>query len=182
LPHGIVLLGMIGRFHPLKDHYNLLAAAKITLERHAGIHFFMAGRDVCEDNLDLMRWVHELDLLGSVSLLGERADIPSLNAAMDVAVLSSRSEAFPNVVGEAMACATPCVVTDVGDAAYVVGETGLVVPASNAEALAESMIEMIEMPDSKRVKMGEMARERVVELFSMDSVVKEYEKLYMVGH
>jgi len=182
LPHDIVLLGMIGRFHPVKDHYNFLSAAKIILRRHAGIHFFMAGRDVCEDNSGLMRWVHELDLMGSVSLLGERSDIPSLNAAMDVAVLSSRSEAFPNVVGEAMACATPCVVTDVGDAAYVVGKTGLVVPASNAEALAEAMIEMIEMPSSKLVGMGEMARERVVELFSMDSVVKVYEKLYMVGH
>jgi len=98
---------------------------------------------------------------------------------MDVAVLSSAwGDAFPNVVGEAMACATPCVVTDVGDAAYIVGNSGLVVSASNSEALANAMMTMIEMSDLKRSKIGEMARERVVALFSMESVVKQYEKLY----
>jgi len=181
LPHDVVLLGMIGRFHPMKDHYNFLSAAKKVLGEHPDIHFFMAGRDVCEDNVDLMRWVDELDLMGELSLLGERLDIPTLTAAMDIAVLSSSSEAFPTVVGEAMACATPCVVTDVGDATYIMGETGLVVPASNFEALAEAMIEMIEMPASKRAEMGKMARERVTELFSIGSVVKKYEKLYLKG-
>jgi len=178
LSEDAVLMGMIGRFHPMKDHYNFLCAASRVLKEYPDVFFFMAGREVCVTNGDLMRWMAELDLAGKVFLLGERSDISRLNAAMDVAVLSSNSEAFPNVVGEAMACATPCVVTDVGDAAYIVGDSGLVVPASNASALAKAMVEMLALVPLERLRLGDMARKRVVDLFSMDSVVRDYEKLY----
>jgi len=178
LDDDVVLIGIVGRFNPMKDHYNFLSAANRVVKTHPNVLFIMAGRDVCEGNVELVRWIRELGLVGKVSLLGERSDISRLDAAMDVAVLSSNSEAFPNAVGEAMACATPCVVTDVGDAAYIVGTTGLVVPPSDSKALAQAINYMIGLSCFERQKLGTRAKERVVDFFSMYSIVRDYENLY----
>ena len=178
LSEGSLLFGVIGRFHPMKDHYNFLCAAKQVLESCPHARFVMVGRNVCWDNEQLVEWIDALGLRDVVLLLGERKDIAAIDVALDVAVLSSNSEAFPNVVGEAMACATPCVVTDVGDAAYVVGGTGVVVPPNDANALASAMLKLADMSDFERSLLGERARERVEEMFSMEKVVQEYERLY----
>jgi glycosyltransferase involved in cell wall biosynthesis len=101
-----------------------------------------------------------------------------LTAALDIATCSSYSESFPNIIGEAMACAVPCVVTDVGDAARIVAETGCVVPPKDAPALASALRELIELGPAGRQELGLRARARVEERYSLDSVVWQYETLY----
>ena len=108
-----------------------------------------------------------------------RAILPGL----DVLCVSSRSEAFPNVVGEAMSCGVPCVTTDVGDAAQIVGETGHVVPVGDPARLAEALRAIVQMGAEARVRLGRVARQRIIEHYSLDSMIKQYQRIYEApGH
>lgn len=111
-------------------------------------------------------------------MLGERRDLPELLSAWDLAVLSSTTEGFPNVVGEAMACGVPCVVTAVGDAAVIVGDTGLVVPPRAPEALGNALVTLLEETSTQRHERGLRARKRVQEQFELGFIVQQYEALY----
>jgi glycosyltransferase involved in cell wall biosynthesis len=138
----------------------------------------LVGRGVDDDNTELRRLIQESGLAGRTHLLGERDDVPRLTAALDVFSLSSYCESFPNVIGEAMACGVPCVVTDVGDASLIVEETGRVVPPRDPSALAGAWAEMIELGEERRAALGRAALARVRGLFPVKSVVRRYEALY----
>jgi glycosyltransferase involved in cell wall biosynthesis len=105
--------------------------------------------------------------------------VPRLQAALDLAVSSSISEAFPLVVGEAMACGVPCAVTDVGDSSLIVGATGKVVPPRNPVALASAICDLIGLENAAKEKLGTEARDRVRALFDLGAVTARYEALYM---
>lgn len=173
------VVGLIGRYHPMKDHANFIQAAAIQTKRHPSTHFIMAGAQVNENNRTLLRHIGDFNLQSRFHLLGERTDISSITAALDIASSSSYTEGFPNVVGEAMACGVPCVITDVGDSAWIVGDTGKVVPPRNAEALAKACIELIDMGAERRMILGNHARQRILENFSIEAIVRRYEQLYL---
>lgn len=173
------LIGLVGRFHPMKDHLNFLRAAALISSDNSTAQFVLAGREVDGNNHTLSRLLAKCGLEGRVHLLGERGDTHTLIAALDVCSLSSSyGESFPLVVGEAMACGVPCVVTDLGDAAMLVGDTGLVVPPRNPEALAHAWRELIRLGPDGRAQLGEAARERVCENFMLAPVVAQYESLW----
>jgi glycosyltransferase involved in cell wall biosynthesis len=178
LAQDALLIGLVGRYDPMKDHANFLQAASLLRQSHPQVHFVLAGEDVDRDNERLLQMINSLALSTQVHLLGKRNDMPQLTAALDMATSSSFSEGFPNVIGEAMSCGVPCVVTDVGDSGWIVGETGRVVPPRDASALAGAWLELIEMGGEKRHALGMMARRRVVENFSLEMVVRQYEALY----
>jgi glycosyltransferase involved in cell wall biosynthesis len=100
-------------------------------------------------------------------------------AAADIVVSSSQTEAFPLAVGEAMSTGIPCVVTDVGDSAFAVGETGCAVPARDAFALARAISNLIKAGPMRRQFLGAAARARIEEFFSLRSIVEQYQNLYM---
>lgn len=173
------LIGMICRFHPMKDHGNFLKGASLLLKQYPDTHFLLAGTNVDLANDYLTQLMQELNLSHQIHLLGERTDIPRLTSALDVlTVASAYGEAFPLVVGEAMSCAIPCVVTDIGDSGWIVGEAGRVIPPKDAEALANAWQELIEIGVDERENLGKMARTRISESFSLDYVVKQYESMY----
>jgi glycosyltransferase involved in cell wall biosynthesis len=100
-------------------------------------------------------------------------------AALDILSLSSAfGEGFPNAIGEAMACEVPCVVTDVGDSAEIVGDAGLVVPPRNPTAMAEAWETLLAKSPEERRVLGRAARERIARNFSLDVVTRQYEILY----
>jgi glycosyltransferase involved in cell wall biosynthesis len=176
---SIPLIGMCGRFDLQKDHHNFLAAAGLLRALLPDAQFVLWGKGVDLENPHLSAWIAEEGLGQAVHLLGFRTDSPRLNAALDVATLSAAyGEAFPNVVGEAMACAVPCVVTGVGDAAYIVGETGRVVPPGSPEALAAAWAELLSLPAAERKALGTAARKRVENLFSLEKMGAAYAQLY----
>ncbi|OQW92597.1 MAG: glycoside hydrolase [Thiotrichaceae bacterium IS1] len=178
LPADSLLIGLIGRYHPMKDHANFLQAAAHLLTIYPNTHFVLAGAGVELSNPELLKLVNELRLTKAVHLLGRRDDLPYITAGLDIASSSSYGEGFPNVVGEAMSCGVPCVVTDVGDSAWIVGNTGKVVPPRNPITLADAWRELIEMGTEGRHQLGEQARQRVIENFSLDAIVRQYERLY----
>ncbi len=168
----------VARYHPMKDHRNLLVAVKEVVEKISGSKFLLVGHGVTKENEDLNRCCQDEELQNSVILAGARFDLPRLMAAADVAVLSSAwGEGFPNVVGEAMACVTPCVVTDVGDSAWVVGECGRVVPPCDANSLSKAIVALLS-DHSLRKELGYKARQRIQDLFSIEKVSNFYLDLY----
>jgi glycosyltransferase involved in cell wall biosynthesis len=178
IPEEAILIGLIGRFDPLKDYSCFLKAGAMLLSRKREIFFLLAGREVDWKNLRLKQLIEKLVLSEKVFLLGERRDVHRITAAFDIATCSSLAEGFPNVIGEAMSCGIPCVVTDVGDSAWLVGDSGMVVPPRNHGALCEAWLKMIEMGSEKRRALGEKARKRIEEYFSIQMIVKKYEQLY----
>jgi glycosyltransferase involved in cell wall biosynthesis len=179
LPENAFLIGLMGRYHRMKDHANFLRAAALLSKLHPEAQFVLIGRNVDSANQKLCDSITQLGLANQTHLLGERHDVSRLAAAMDVFSLSSAyGESFPNVVGEAMACEVPCVVTDVGDTAWILGSTGRVVPPGDSVALAEAWREMIDLGPSGRQDLGRQARSRVIENFTLASVVARYDSLY----
>ena len=173
------LVGLVARFHPMKDHQTFLRAAALLHERKSRANFVLVGRNVDYRNDTLVRMVRALGLTDSVRLLGERSDIQRIMAALDLFSLPSAfGEGWPNVIGEAMASGVPCVVTDVGDAAQIVGETGRVVPPRSPEVLAAAWHEILSLGADERARLSAAARARIEAHFSLPEIVAQYENLY----
>ena len=178
LPKDALILGMAARFHPHKDHRNFLRAAARLHRQMPGVHFLLCGLNITWENVQLAGWIEEAGLRSNCHLLGVRDDMPRLFAAIDIATTSSANEAFPVAIGEAMACGTPCVVTNVGDSALIVGHTGEVVPPGNPDALARSWQRLLEAGPELRQQLGMAARRRVAEHFALPRIVERYQALY----
>lgn len=178
LPAAAQLVGLIGRYDPQKNHLGFIAAASRISAVLPNAHYLLAGGGVDGANFELTRAINNAGAAGRFHLLGRRDDMPRLMAALDVLASSSYGEAFPNVVGEAMACAVPCAVTDVGDSAYIVGDAGRVAASGDMEGLSRAIIELLSAPEAQRFALGQRARARVAELFEIGRVVRRYEAFY----
>jgi glycosyltransferase involved in cell wall biosynthesis len=174
---GIILVGFVARYDPMKDHKTFIAAACLVLQEGHDVHFVMVGRKVDSTNERLLAEIPP-EWKRHFHLVGERDDVESLTASFDIATLASHGEGFPNVVCEAMASEVPCVVMDVGDSARIIGDTGLIVPPRDHHALAEALNELIEMGAEGRRTLGKAARDRVRRCFELSMIVKRYESLY----
>jgi len=176
ISEDVVLLGMIGRFDPQKDHSNLLSA--LALVKHYNFILFLIGSHLDSSNSKLVKLIESHGLLEYVHLLGQRADIPELLNALDIHILSSSfGEGFPNVLAEAMACKTPCVATDVGDANLIVGDTGWVVPPMDSSSLANAIKIAIDEKLSNQDAWNERltcCRHRIVQHFSLNRMLQNY--------
>jgi glycosyltransferase involved in cell wall biosynthesis len=172
------LVGLIARDDPQKNHAGFIRAAARVHQVLPEVHFILAGTGIDQDNTGLAEAIGEHNLQERMHLLGRRNDIPRLMASLDVLASSSIGEAFPNVLGEAMSCAVPCVVTDVGDSAEIVGDTGAVVDSGDMEGLARHLIEILNMPSGDRQKMGVRARSRVAQKYEINGIVRRYEEFY----
>jgi len=172
------LVGLAARFDPNKDHESFVRSAGLISEQVNDVHFVLFGSGIDKDNKELCGWIEKIRMSSHFHLLGIRNDATRLMAALDISVLCSRSESFPNVVGEAMSCAIPCVVTDVGDSARIVGDTGIVVPSGKPAELAKACLQLLSMTSNDRIALGERARIRICENFSLDTVVSMYESIY----
>jgi len=173
------LVGLVNRFHPMKDHAGFFKAAWSVLEKRPDSHFVLAGRGVSRDNEAFLAVAGEAAEDSRFHLLGERGDIPRLLAALDVSVSASAwGEGFSNTIGESMCCGVPCVVTDVGDSAHIVGEHGSVVPVGNPQALADAIVELLGRPAGERLALGLLLRQRVETEFSITRIAEQYTELY----
>jgi glycosyltransferase involved in cell wall biosynthesis len=175
---GAVVFGLFARYHPAKDHAGFFRAARLVHDARPGTCFVLAGTGIDADNEALGRAIAEAGLAGQVRLLGERRDVASLLPALDVYVSSSAREAFSNSIGEAMSCALPCVVTDVGDSRAIVADAGRVVPPCDPAALASAMIAMVDLGADGRTTLGARARQRVLSEFELEAVAGRYAALY----
>lgn len=167
-----IVIGCVGRFHPAKDHRNFVDAAALLVKEYPTSRFMMVGPGLDLNNEKLLSWIDCHGIRDRFTLLGERSDVPLCMSAMDIFCSPSRTEAFPQVVGEAMLIGCPCVVTDVGDTAFVVGDTAVVVERENAPALADGLAQFLRLSKSERKSRGRLARERIRREFSLNRTVQ----------
>ncbi len=173
------LVGLIGRFDSQKNHAGFFVAAGVLHQQMPQVHFVLAGQGIDQSNAALTQAISQAGVIANTHLLGLRGDAPALMAALDVLVSSSSyGEAFPNVLGEAMACGVPCVVTDVGDSAYIVGDIGQVVAPGDMAGLAVAMKSVLSRSAVARRSLAGQARARVAENFEIVQVVKRYEAFF----
>ncbi len=178
LEAGALIVGSVGRFDRAKDHATLCRTAATVCRLQPKVHFVMCGENVTRANSGLTSRLEAAGIGSRCHLLGRREDIPRIMAAFDVFVSSSSVEGFPNAIGEAMACGVPCVATDAGDSRRLIGDTGLIVPVRDAEALAASVLKLIEAGAEGRMALGALARRRIGNRFGIAGVARQYEELY----
>jgi glycosyltransferase involved in cell wall biosynthesis len=182
IPDGTTLFGMVARWNPQKDHANLIAAlAHLKTKTQSSWHCVLVGSKLDADNDILVELLDRFQVKDRVTLLGIRSDIPAVMNALDLHVLSSAyGEAFPNVVAEAMACTRPCIVTNVGDAGSIVGDTGWVVPSSDAASLGEAMAGAIDLMSDLPIWQQRQAqcRQRIEDNFSVQTMVARYNEVW----
>lgn len=178
LPAGTPLVGWLGRNHRVKGADVFLDAVANLRARRPEVHAVGAGRGITTDDPSLAGLAGRPDLTGHVHLVGPRRDSPAFLAGLDVLCSSSRSEGFPNVLGEALACGTPCVATDVGESRIILEGVGRVVPPADPAALAEALADVLALDADERAALGGRGRERVRERYSLTAVADAYARLY----
>ena len=179
LPPDALLIGMAARWDPLKDFPTMIEAASRLVAVQPRLHVLLCGPGIESSNSELSAVIESTSgdrgWSDRLHLLGRRSDMPSWQAALDVAVLASFSEGFPNVMGEAMACGVPCVATDAGGSAELLGDTGRLVEVGDAGALAEAVGDLLAGPPAARRKLGRAGRERIVREFTLERMVERFE-------
>jgi glycosyltransferase involved in cell wall biosynthesis len=173
------LIGSVARWNPLKDHANLLQAFALSLAAYPDLRCVLVGLGMDGANADLAALLASLNLRDKVILLGPRDDVPDIMSAIDVHVLSSCAEGFPNVVAEAMAVGALCVVTDVGDAAKIVDGEGWVAPPRNPAALSEAVNQAVAILGTPQAGLrAQRGHDRVRREYSLDSMVAAYQTVW----
>lgn len=184
IPNENIVLGMVARFDIQKDHNNLFLALRAIKNSSVNFTCLLIGYGMVDSNITITNSLDKLGLRSNIVLMGAQDDIPSLMNVIDLHILSSRGEAFPNVLAEAMACGTPCVTTNAGDAAFIVGNTGWVVPPINHYALAKTIEKAIEMKKKYPCEWKErkyLSRKRIVNNFDVKTMVRNYNSIWSEG-
>ncbi len=175
----IPLIGIVARYHPIKDHENLINALSIIKSKNIDFFCIMVGSNMSIKNRFLVKQIKKLKLDGFVKLCGPKNNISEIMNGMDINILCSKSEGFPSVIVEAMACGTPCVVTDVGDSALIVGKTGWIVspgkPIKLARAIEKALFEIGKNTwNLRRIQ----ARQRVKNKFTINKMIQSYNHVW----
>jgi glycosyltransferase involved in cell wall biosynthesis len=181
----------VSQFHPDPDARNrirgefglaadapVVAIARMLLAKRPDVRFLLAGRGIARENTDLMDWMNASGVQQAVTLAGPRNDVASVLSALDVLVSPSLGEAFPLIIGETMACGVPCVATDVGDTAYIIGTAGIATPPGDPAAMADALARILNMAKTDREALSAQARLRIVENFEIGLVARKYEEVY----
>jgi glycosyltransferase involved in cell wall biosynthesis len=178
LARDCVLIGSAGRFSPQKGYRGFVAAAAEIARRVPQAQFLILGREVTWENEELAGWIREAGLAERFHLVGEQRNVLDWLAALDVFALYSLSEGFPNVVAEAMSACVPCIVTDVGDAALLVSDLGIVIRSGDLNGLTDGLERLIKTGEDERKRLGEAGRRRVEATYSLSVVAERYARLY----
>jgi glycosyltransferase involved in cell wall biosynthesis len=175
-----ITIGLVGRLDPMKDHITFLRAVKMFNQEECSVRFVCIGDGKEPYKSEIHSLCTTLGLNGSLIWTGARSDMPAVYNAMDIVTSSSSfGEGFPNVIGEAMACGVPCVVTDVGDSAIIVGETGVIVPPKDPQALADGWRSMLKRLNDKSYSINEMARARIVSHYNSEIFIQKTSKMFL---
>ncbi len=173
------LVGLAGRFDPMKGHEQFIQAAALVLQKHPSTRFVLCGEGIDSENSTLVDWIKRTGAEHAFFLLGRRDDMDRVYSSWDIGCSSSLfGEGFANTIAEPMACGVPVVATDVGDAQRLVRGTGKLVPPGDITKLAAALCELINMEPQARKELGASARAYIGSRFSLESAVAQYNALY----
>jgi glycosyltransferase involved in cell wall biosynthesis len=167
-----VLIGLVGRLDPMKGHETFLRAAALLIKERGDIRFVCVGNGPFQFKRTLQGLGNQLGLEKKLVWIDSSEYVVGVYNALDIATSSSSyGEGFSNVIGEAMACGIPCVVTDVGDSAWIVGNTGVVVPPKRPRELADGWSLLLNRLQ-RQPDLGAQTRNRIIEHFRIDTLVE----------
>ena len=178
IPLSNRLIGVVGRYDPQKNHLGFIKCIHILSKIYNDLSFIFVGDLLDLENLELVKLINKYNL-SNIILLGKRDDVPYIMSSLDIFVSPSiYGEAFPNVIGEAMSCGVPCVVTDVGDSSAIVGSTGYVVSPDDNDSLSSAISNMLNLSRRDYNRLSKDARMRIKTKFDISCISKRYMKLY----
>lgn len=178
IPSCAPVIGFTGRFHEIKDLVTLLKAARTVQLQREDVHFVLVGGRLEELYPGARAAFQMLPHPEHVHFVPFGFATEKYYPAFTLFTLTSRSEAFPNVVLEAMATGLPCVTTDAGDCATMLRDLGKVVPVGDANALAHAWLATLDMPASKRAALAVCSRERAVQNYSVERAARSFIEVY----
>jgi len=179
IPDDVPLIGIVARLHPTKDHPTFLRAVQRLSQEWPTAKFVCVGDGSTEYAESLRIHTKSLGVSDRVIWPGTCSQMPAVYNALTILVLSSTDEGFPNAVGEAMACGIPCVVTRVGDAARIIGDTGFVAEIGDDEAIANAVSTLLRESGDARVARGRACRQRICASFSVQALARNTEQALM---
>lgn len=169
----------IARFDPQKNHLGFLESFRLLVDKFPNAKLSLIGSGCDKYNYALTNKISTLNLESNCILLGARSDVSELIKSFDYLVLPSLyGEAFPNVLGEAMASGVPCLATDVGDSKFIIGDTGFIVAPGDVALFYKAMYAACKLSASDYVNLSSKARQRVIDYFDINVVTKMFIELY----
>ncbi len=176
-----IVLGLVSRFHPVKNHVYLFQTLELVKKKFPHIKCILVGKNNDKSNIFLMKMIHKYQLAENILLLGIKRNICEIMNGIDIKILCSKSEAFPNVLGEAMLCGTPCISTDVGDARDIISKNGWVVPLNDPYIFSQTIISAIhEIKNDKLNLLSLKTRAHIQNYFSKDKTINEFLNIWGV--
>lgn len=169
------LIGLVGRLDPMKDHTTFIKSAGLLAREVKDVRFVCVGGGDPDRMRELVQMTRASEIEDRLIWAGHRSDMPSVYSALDLLCLSSSGEGFPNVIGEAMACGVPCVATDVGDAALIIGRHGVIVKPDDQVALVDGLRDMIQRGRDKLID-RQAVRHRIVQHFGIQKMHESTER------
>lgn len=173
-----ILIGCVGRFHVSKGYETLISSSANVLKLHKNVKYLLIGRNLDKENSILIEWINKTGFSENFIMVGEKHNIPEYMNAMDVFCLSSITEGFPNVLGEAMASGLPCVATCVGDVEKITGDTAILIEPNNNELLSKGLNKILSMDSKKRKIMGSKGRRKIEKEYPINLICEKYYNLY----
>jgi glycosyltransferase involved in cell wall biosynthesis len=177
LPKDSLIVGMISRYDAQKNYEGFIKASGLIHKERRDIFFVLVGAGVAH-HPGLLEAIKKEGVSSVTYLLGERTDIPNIMASIDILASPSHGEAFSMVIGEAMACGTPCVVTDVGDSALIIQDSGSVVKPGDMIGFAGEILKIFQLSKHERKTLSVKSRDRISSNFEIKLIVKKYQTVY----
>lgn len=175
--HDPIVIGFAGRYHPAKGYPYLFET--MTKLKDQPVIFRIAGGGASLNNPEVKALFDQYQLdQNKVQLLDQISDMPTFYQSIDVFLMTSITEGFPNVLVEAMASGLPCISTDVGDASYIVQELGSIVPPRNSDALAQAILKYLHLSTAEKQNLKQATRQRVEQHFSIETVSQQYMQVW----
>lgn len=182
LGETVLTFGQIANYHTVKRHSLLLRAFKEISDEFASVHLVLAGENITDSNRDLTSLIDKLSLNSQVTLVGKQSDVREVLDALDVLVSPSASEGFPNVVLEALFMAKPCVVSNAGESATVLGPGGWVFTPETVGGLSKALTDAARVGPVSLREIGEKGRKHVIESYSEEKMVASYRMMWSRVH
>ncbi|MDA7476488.1 glycosyltransferase [Candidatus Pelagibacter ubique] len=175
----IPIIGNVSRYDPIKDHNTLLKALSFVRKKNINFLCILVGLNMNKKNKNLRNDIEKLDLKKNIKLLDSKKNIAEVMNGLDIHILTSKSEAFPNVIAEAMSCKTPCIATNVGDCSFIIGKTGWLAPPQNPIKIAKVIeIAFKEIGTTKWKKRRNQSRLRIKRNFNISRMIKSFNDLW----
>ena len=174
-----ILIGMVARYTPLKDHVTLLKSLSLFNNFKQNWICILSGRGMNHSNYELVEMINSLNLSKKVRLIGTQTNINEIYNSLDLHILSSTSEGFPNCLIEALSSGVPCISTNVGDAKFILKDLGWVINTSNPYQLAKVIKKFSVLKESEIAKISESSRNRIKSQFSLRKLIENYDNLYL---